>query len=231
MSDALHIDCGPATPESFLDAVRHCKVTIESVRFVEKYRGKAGFRNRCIIITSDGWNVNAHHLCKFIRSQCRVPILIYLEYVRDFEEIFRSGASEIISSEMSVPEINGRFNKFMKSSRSRKYSFSIIYITIENSMISYDPISMVIANISDGKSIQVTKSEGEILNHVILHPNRLFDKETLFNLWLIRRIDYPSSNFDISLMMVAKKINKISNGKCRIKRIGKNGFIFYSENV
>lgn len=186
--------------------------------------------NPCVVLLDvmmpkeDGYEV-----CRKIRSESNVPIILITARGEDFERIMGLdiGADDYIVKPFSPSEVMARVRAVLRrmSSSETAASQSGNTMSISNLTINLDEYTLTV----DGERISLTKKEIETMWTLAGNPNKVFTRDNLLDsLW---GFDYfgDSRTVDSHIKRLRAKLDKTSHPEWSIKTIWGVGYKFEIE--
>ncbi len=123
---------------------------------------------------ADGWEV-----CKTIRETSSVPILMLTARSQEFDELmsFESGADDFVTKPFSPTVLMKRVEALLKRSSAPKTNTSDEIITIDSLVIDLPAHKVTV----EGKSIDLTIKEYNILVKLSSHTGRIYSRDRLLD--------------------------------------------------
>lgn len=170
--------------------------------------------------------IEGTELCRIIRNECNIPIIMLSAKNRDVDKILSLGlgADEYITKPFSpsvlvaqVKALMRRYTQLSITNYESKDTKKVGDIFID--FKSYE----VKAN---GKSISLTPKEFELLTFMIRNENQVFTKEQLFNqIWGFDEFG-DSSTVTVHIRKIREKIEKNPSDPKYIKTVWRVGYKF-----
>lgn len=173
---------------------------------------------------------DGYEVCRKIRSQSNVPIILITARGEDFERIMGLdiGADDYIVKPFSPSEVMARVRAILRRiSGNNSASQSKNKLTIDNLMINLEEYTLYI----DGKKISLTKKEIETMWTLANNPNKVFTRDNLLDsLW---GFDYfgDSRTVDSHIKRLRSKLDKAEHPMWSIKTIWGVGYKFEVEEA
>jgi len=123
----------------------------------------------------DGWTT-----CREIRKVSKVPVIMLTARGEEYDKLFgfELGVDDYIVKPFSPKELLARMNAIIRRSNLvHGITVSDNELKIEGFIIEFDSRNVYV----DGKLIELTRKEYELLNHFVRNPNRVFSREQLLN--------------------------------------------------
>lgn len=123
----------------------------------------------------DGWST-----CREIRKTSKVPIIMLTARGEEYDKLFgfELGVDDYIVKPFSPKELLARMNAIIRrSSMSQGLISSDNKLQIEGLVIEFDSRNVYV----DGKLVELTRKEYELLNYFVHNLNRVFTREQLLN--------------------------------------------------
>ncbi len=161
-------------------------------------------------------------LCREIRRQSRVPIIMVTARGEDYEKIMglEIGADDYIVKPFSPGEVMARVKAVMR--RIVREEQTAQCFSCENLRICLDDYSVTVG----GQPIPLTKKETEILWTLATHQNKVFSRDNLLNsLW---GYDYYGDNrtVDSHIKRLRAKLDEVAHPAWEIRTIWGVGYKF-----
>lgn len=172
---------------------------------------------------------DGYEVCRKIRSQSNVPIILITARGEDFERIMGLdiGADDYIVKPFSPSEVMARvravLRRMVQSDASSNNSENMI--SISNIVINLDEYTMYI----NDQKISLTKKEIETMWTLAGNPNKVFTRDNLLDsLW---GFDYfgDSRTVDSHIKRLRAKLDKVEHPDWSIKTIWGVGYKFEIE--
>lgn len=142
---------------------------------------KAGHTDYSLIVLDvmmpkiDGWSV-----CRELRKTSDVPIIMLTARAEEYDKLlgFELGVDDYITKPFSPRELIARMKAIIRRSKQASENVDLVErIKIEGVEIDFDARNVFI----DGKIINLTPKEYELLKFLVSNPNRVFSREQLLN--------------------------------------------------
>lgn len=171
---------------------------------------------------------DGYEVCRKIRSQSNVPIILITARGEDFERIMGLdiGADDYIVKPFSPSEVMARVRAILR--RMTKTNNTVQTensLTINNLTISLNEYTLFI----DGQKMSLTKKEIETMWTLASNPNKVFTRDNLLDsLW---GFDYfgDSRTVDSHIKRLRAKLDKVEHPGWSIKTIWGVGYKFEVE--
>ena len=130
------------------------------------------------------WNMpdgQGNELCRWIRERWEGLPVIYLTVRGDSQDIvegFRNGADDYVVKPFSLIELTARIKANIRRARTYQQPSQNTIVKIKD--LEIDPLSHTVKH--QGKSLDLTPIEFEILHLLAAHPGQAFSKERLYEL-------------------------------------------------
>ncbi|MDK2808354.1 MAG: hypothetical protein PWP24_1089 [Clostridiales bacterium] len=173
---------------------------------------------------------DGYEVCRKIRSESNVPIILITARGEDFERIMGLdiGADDYIVKPFSPSEVMARVRAILRRmSPADSPSNSENVLSISNLFINLDEYSLSIG----GAKVSLTKKEIETMWTLANNPNKVFTRDNLLDsLW---GFDYfgDSRTVDSHIKRQRSKIDKLDNTEWTIKTIWGVGYKFDTEGI
>jgi DNA-binding response OmpR family regulator len=195
----------------------------EAVRLFRQYQPSVVLLD-VMMPKEDGYEV-----CRKIRSQSNVPIILVTARGEDFERIMGLdiGADDYIVKPFSPSEVMARVRAVLRrmTKAEDELEASKNTISISNLVINLDEYMLYI----DGQKISLTKKEIETMWTLASNPNKVFTRDNLLDsLW---GFDYfgDSRTVDSHIKRLRAKLDKTEHPDWSIKTIWGVGYKFEYE--
>lgn len=167
--------------------------------------------------------IDGFEVCRYIRKQSNVPIIMITARGEDFERIMGLdiGADDYIVKPFSPGEVMARVRAIMRRIVSEDNKNNQIFI-YDNLKIDMEDYTITINN----KIVSLTKKEIEILWTLATNNNKVFTRDNLLNsLW---GYDYygDSRTVDSHIKRLRSKLDEFEHEKWEIKTIWGVGYKF-----
>ncbi len=161
-------------------------------------------------------------LCRKIRSQSTVPIIMVTAKGEDYERIMGLdiGADDYIVKPFSPGEVMARVRAVLRRIQKPEAANEVQTLLLDNLEINLEDFQVKI----DGEIIPLTKKETEILWTLASTPNKVFSRENLLNsLW---GFDYfgDSRTVDSHIKRLRAKLDAITHPSWEVKTIWGMGY-------
>jgi DNA-binding response OmpR family regulator len=123
----------------------------------------------------DGWTT-----CREIRKLSKVPIIMLTARGEEYDKLFgfELGVDDYIVKPFSPKELLARMNAVIRrSSLLPGINISDNKLQIDGLVIEFNSRNVYV----DGKPVELTRKEYELLNHFVKNPNRVFSREQLLS--------------------------------------------------
>lgn len=173
---------------------------------------------------------DGYEVCRKIRSQSNVPIILITARGEDFERIMGLdiGADDYIVKPFSPSEVMARVRAVLRrmiQNDTSSINSSENTISISNIVINLDEYTMYI----NDEKISLTKKEIETMWTLVGNPNKVFTRDNLLDsLW---GFDYfgDSRTVDSHIKRLRAKLDKVDHPDWSIKTIWGVGYKFEIE--
>ncbi|GKX29819.1 DNA-binding response regulator [Vallitalea longa] len=169
--------------------------------------------------------IDGMEICRYIRSQSNIPILMLSAKKTDIDKILGLGlgADDYITKPFSPKELVARVKAHI-----RRYTILSSQKT-NPSILKYNNLEIDIKgyNVSvNGNKVDLASKEFEVLSYLALHPNQVFTREQIFNhVWGFD--EYGDINtVTVHIRRIREKIEKISSEPMYIKTVWGVGYKF-----
>jgi len=162
-------------------------------------------------------------VCKQLRSEkIKTPVILLtaLTQTANKVEALNAGADDYLTKPFSFEELIARINAVL-----RRYDFSRESLEFDD--IVMDLFQHKVSTI-DGKNIELTEKEFDLLRYFILNKGKVISKEQLLkNIWNLNFI--PKTNLcEATIKNLRKKLEE-STGKKYIKTLYGEGYLLIAE--
>lgn len=123
----------------------------------------------------DGWNV-----CREIRKTSQVPIIMLTARGEEYDKLlgFELGVDDYIVKPFSPKELAARMKAIIRRSKSVEDTASKgESVSFEGLVVEFDSRNVYV----DGKIVNLTPKEYELLKFLVRNPNRVFSRDQLLN--------------------------------------------------
>lgn len=147
---------------------------------------------------------NGYEVCQQVREFSDVPIIMVTAKDDDMDKILglEYGADDYITKPFNILEVKARIKAIMRrSSRKEEETREVTYgdLTLDcNSRRVY----------VEGKEVNLTAKEFDVLELLVFHPNKVYDRDALLDMVWGR--DYPGDarTVDVHIRRLREKIEK-----------------------
>lgn len=169
-------------------------------------------------------------LCKNIRLQSEVPILIISARQADLDKVkgFKLGADDYITKPFSLVEIAARVEAHLRRFKAKAYSESENILTFKKGLsITSDEKDVCIKE----KKISLTAKEFDLLLLMAQNPNRTFSKKELYeNIWGSADID-GNNTVTVHIKALREKLGDDIKNPSYIQTVWGTGYKFIGESL
>lgn len=148
--------------------------------------------------------LNGFEVCQQIRDFSNVPIVMLTAKGEDMDKILglEYGADDYITKPFNILEVKARIKTIMR--RTTKQNEAAQVKTVENGDLKLDCDSRRVYIC--GKEINLTAKEFDVLELLVLNPNKVYSRENLLK--LIWGADYPGDvrTVDVHIRRLREKI-------------------------
>lgn len=168
---------------------------------------------------------DGYEVCRKIRSESSVPIMLITARGEDFERIMGLdiGADDYIVKPFSPSEVMARLRAVLRRVQTAPEKTKAEQeVTVADLTINLDEYLLMI----DGKKMSLTKREIETMWTLVNNPNKVFTRDNLLDsLW---GFDYfgDSRTVDSHIKRLRAKLDKVEHPKWSIKTIWGVGYKF-----
>lgn len=151
--------------------------------------------------------IGGFEVCQQIREFSKVPIMMLTAKGEDIDKIMglEYGADDYITKPFNILEVKARMKAIMRRT-SQKEEKVLDEDVIENGDIRLEKSSR--SCYIQGKEMNLTAKEYELLELLVLNPNRVYSREKLLN--LVWGADYPGDvrTVDVHIRRLREKVEK-----------------------
>lgn len=147
--------------------------------------------------------LNGYEVCQQVREFSDVPIIMVTAKDDDMDKILglEYGADDYITKPFNILEVKARIKAIMR--RSRKIE--------ENKEATYGDLTIDCSSrrvYIAGKEVNLTAKEFDVLELLVFHPNKVYDRDALLD--LVWGKDYPGDarTVDVHIRRLREKIEK-----------------------
>ncbi|MBM7553355.1 response regulator transcription factor [Thalassobacillus pellis] len=154
-------------------------------------------------------SISGFEICKQIRKESNIPILMVSAKYEDMDKVrgFGLGADDFIVKPFSPTELVARVKAHLA-----RYQRLIQHPASEEIQIRgllINPSSRQV--FTDGKEVELTTKEFDLLTFLATHPNQVFSKEQLFEkIWGLDALG-DNATVTVHIKKIRKKIEKETN--------------------
>ncbi len=170
--------------------------------------------------------IDGFEVCKIIRSESNVPILMITARSEDYDKIMGLdiGADDYIVKPFSAAEVMARVRAVLRRLERNviKGSSSENFISYSNLTVNFDTCQAVLS----GNIISLTRKELDLLWLLIRDKNRVFSRDYILDrLWTL---DYEGGTraVDTHIKRIRAKLSKFPHPDWQIKTIYGIGYTF-----
>lgn len=170
--------------------------------------------------------IDGYEVCRKIRSQSSVPVILITARGEDFERIMGLdiGADDYIVKPFSPKEVMARVRAVLRrmNADSSDNADSDKRLTVKNLMINLEEYTLYI----NGNKVELTKKEIETMWTLAKNPNKVFTRDNLLDsLW---GYDYfgDSRTVDSHIKRLRAKLEKEEHPEWSIKTVWGVGYKF-----
>lgn len=164
-------------------------------------------------------------LSKRIDEQLDIPILMVTAKGEDIEKLtgFSHGAADYIVKPFNPNELIARMRAHISRYERLKSSDKITHeITFKDVVMNVDSRTVSI----NGKSLEMTVKEFDLLHFLALHPNRVFTKEELFEkIWGLEALG-DNTTITVHIRKIREKIERDASAPEMIQTVWGVGYKF-----
>ena len=143
-------------------------------------------------------------VCQQIRETSDVPIIMLTAKGEDMDKILglEYGADDYITKPFNILEVKARIKAIMRRSTGKSVRTPEKSVTYESLRIDLDSRRGYI----DGNEVNLTAKEFDLLELLMLHPNKVYSREELLN--TVWGYDYPGDvrTVDVHVRRLREKI-------------------------
>ncbi|WP_299082096.1 response regulator [uncultured Paraglaciecola sp.] len=171
---------------------------------------------------------NGFTLCNKIRPFYSGPLLFMTAKNDDFDQVFglEIGADDYIIKPVEPRVLLARINALLRRNTEPKHS------NISNQTLQYGQLTIERSTRSahlQGKDVQLTSHEFDMLWKLAENPSTLVDRTTLYKEVIGREYDGLDRSADVRISRLRKKLQDNSQHPYRIKTIWGKGFFFVAD--
>ncbi len=147
---------------------------------------------------------NGYEVCQQIREFSDVPIIMVTAKDDDMDKILglEYGADDYITKPFNILEVKARIKAIMRRSgkkegESRGVSYGGLTLDCDSRKVCIE-----------GKEVNLTAKEFDVLELLVFHPNKVYDRDSLLN--IVWGQDYPGDarTVDVHIRRLREKIEK-----------------------
>ncbi|SDZ80943.1 DNA-binding response regulator, OmpR family, contains REC and winged-helix (wHTH) domain [Thalassobacillus cyri] len=172
-------------------------------------------------------SINGFELCKEIRQETDIPVLMVTAKHEDMDKVrgFGLGADDFIVKPFSPTELVARVKAHL-ARYERLVQHEKPPGVLHIGSLEINPSSRQV--FVDGKEIPFTTKEFDLLQFMATHPNQVFSKEHLFEkIWGLDAMG-DNSTVTVHIKKIRKKIEKDSTDPQYIRTVWGSGYRFNS---
>jgi len=170
-------------------------------------------------------NINGFEICKQVRKETNIPILMVTAKYEDIDKVrgFGLGADDYIVKPFSPSELVARVKAhIVRYERLTQADISKDEIHARGLQINMASRQVFI----DGKEIIFTTKEFDLLSFFAKHPNQVFSKEELFErIWGLDSVG-DNATVTVHVKKIRKKIEKDTSNPQYIQTMWGSGYRF-----
>lgn len=147
---------------------------------------------------------NGYEVCQQVREFSDVPIIMVTAKDDDMDKILglEYGADDYITKPFNILEVKARIKAIMRRSGKREE---------ESKEATYGDLTIDCSSrrvYVEGKEVNLTAKEFDVLELLVFHPNKVYDRDALLD--LIWGRDYPGDarTVDVHIRRLREKIEK-----------------------
>lgn len=149
-------------------------------------------------------NLTGYEVCQQVREFSDVPIIMLTAKDDDMDKILglEYGADDYITKPFNILEVKARMKAIMR--RSKKKEEDIKEAVYGDLKLDCNSRRVFVA----GKEVNLTAKEFDVLELLVFHPNKVYDREALLD--LIWGRDYPGDarTVDVHIRRLREKIEQ-----------------------
>ncbi len=196
-----------------------------------EYDGKSGLEKALsngfdlIILDVMLPNINGFDLCKSIRGQTNIPILMVTAKNDDIDKIrgLGIGADDYIVKPFSPSELVARVKAHL-AMYDRLIQADQPKTEIHIHGLQMNTLSRKV--FVDGNEVEMTNKEFDLLEFLAIHPNQVFSKEQLFErIWGLESMG-DNATVTVHIKKIRKKIEKDTTNPMYIQTVWGTGYRF-----
>ncbi|WP_028782279.1 response regulator transcription factor [Thalassobacillus devorans] len=170
-------------------------------------------------------SINGFELCKEIRQETDIPILMVTAKHEDMDKVrgFGLGADDFIVKPFSPTELVARVKAHL-ARYERLVQHEQTPVVLHKGGLEINTSSRQV--FVDGKELPFTTKEFDLLHFMAVHPNQVFSKEHLFEkIWGLDAMG-DNSTVTVHIKKIRKKIEKDSTDPQYIMTVWGSGYRF-----
>lgn len=147
---------------------------------------------------------NGYEVCQQVREFSDVPIIMVTAKDDDMDKILglEYGADDYITKPFNILEVKARIKAIMRRSSKKED---------EQKEVTYGELTLDCSSrrvYIEGKEVNLTAKEFDVLELLVFHPNRVYDRDALLD--LVWGKDYPGDarTVDVHIRRLREKIEK-----------------------
>ena len=148
-------------------------------------------------------NLTGYEVCQQVREFSDVPIIMITAKDDDMDKILglEYGADDYITKPFNILEVKARMKAIMRRSKKREEVKEAVYGDLR---LDCNSRRVFVA----GKEVNLTAKEFDVLELLVFHPNKVYDREALLD--LIWGRDYPGDarTVDVHIRRLREKIEQ-----------------------
>ena len=148
--------------------------------------------------------LNGYEVCQQVREFSDVPVIMVTAKDDDMDKILglEYGADDYITKPFNILEVKARIKAIMR--RSSKKEEETKGATYGDLTIDCESRRVYI----EGKEVNLTAKEFDVLELLVFHPNKVYDRDALLN--IVWGHDYPGDarTVDVHIRRLREKIEK-----------------------
>lgn len=171
--------------------------------------------------------INGFEICKAIREEKMVPIIMVSAKKEDIDKIksFGLGADDYMIKPFSPSELVARVQAHIK----RYHNLTSIHSPAQDTISANDLKIHLLSRqvfVKDNEII-LTPKEFDLLTYLAKHPKRVFEKEELFEkIWGLDALDTELATIVVHIKRIREKLRKANLDPIPIETIWGSGYRF-----
>jgi two-component system response regulator VicR len=200
------------------------RIAYDGGKAVEEYDAKAPDMVLLDIMlpVMDGWSV-----CAKIRETSKVPIIMLTAKSEDADKLmgFECGADDYLTKPFNILELKARIRALLKRSAGRSDAVRTLLTVGDLSLDTQQRVA-----IRDGKTIDLTAKEYDLLELLMKNPRRVYSRESLMD--LVWGYSYAGDyrTVDVHVRRLREKLERVPAEPAYIMTKWGVGYYFQGEN-